>query len=169
MPTPPARSHALGHPWFPAGINQTPARWWILILLVVATGSGKTDMFMRLMHAIRWILTYAPLKPQARDMYYCFERKFVLMVRVENGLSCVLMDYICIWTTNGCTYITALSCTKHVWYSEHGTYYQFECILEWVMSATHVAVILRTRTSPAYEEEFTKMDYPDARNEYGTS
>ena len=37
------------------------------------------------------------------------------------------------------------------------------------MSATHVAVIPRTRTSPAYEEEFTKMDYPDARNEYGTS
>ena len=25
------------------------------------------------------------------------------------------------------------------------------------MSATHVAVILRTRTSPAYEEEFMKM------------
>ena len=37
------------------------------------------------------------------------------------------------------------------------------------MSATHVAVILRTRTSPAYEEEFMKMDYPDVRNEYGTS
>ena len=37
------------------------------------------------------------------------------------------------------------------------------------MSATHVAVIPRTRTSPAYEEEFMKMDYPDARNEYGTS
>ncbi|KIM59076.1 hypothetical protein SCLCIDRAFT_27522 [Scleroderma citrinum Foug A] len=32
------------------------------------------------------------------------------------------------------------------------------------MSATHVAVILRTRTGPAYEEEFTKMDYPDVRN-----
>ena len=37
------------------------------------------------------------------------------------------------------------------------------------MSATHIAVILRTRTSPAYEEEFMKMDYPDARNEYGMS
>ena len=37
------------------------------------------------------------------------------------------------------------------------------------MSATHVAVILRMRTSPAYEEEFMKMDYPDARNGYGTS
>ena len=37
------------------------------------------------------------------------------------------------------------------------------------MSATHVAVILHTRTSPAYEEEFTKMDYPDVRNGYGTS
>ena len=24
----------------------------------------------------------------------------------------------------------AMSCTKHVWYSEHGTYYQFEIILE---------------------------------------
>ena len=35
------------------------------------------------------------------------------------------------------------------------------------MSATHVAVILRTRTSPAYEEEFVKMDYPDVRNGYG--
>ena len=64
---------------------------------------------------------------------------------------------------------SALSCTKHVWYSEHGTYYRFEIILEQVMSATHVAVIPRTRTSPAYEEEFTKMDYPDARNEYGMS
>ena len=37
------------------------------------------------------------------------------------------------------------------------------------MSATHVAVFPHTRTSPAYEEEFMKMDYPDARNEYGTS
>ena len=36
------------------------------------------------------------------------------------------------------------------------------------MSATHVEVILRTRTSPAYEEEFMKMDYPDVRNGYGT-
>ena len=62
-----------------------------------------------------------------------------------------------------------LSHTKHVWYSEHGTYYQFEFILERAMSATHIAVILRTRTSPAYEEEFMKMDYPDVRNEYGTS
>ena len=62
-----------------------------------------------------------------------------------------------------------VSRTKHVWYSEHGTYYRFEFILEQVMSATHVAVILRMRTSPAYEEEFMKMDYPDARNEYGTS
>ncbi|KIM59769.1 hypothetical protein SCLCIDRAFT_27024 [Scleroderma citrinum Foug A] len=63
----------------------------------------------------------------------------------------------------------AVSRTKHVWYSEHGMYCQFEIILERAMSATHVAVILRMRTSPAYEEEFTKMDYPDARNEYGTS
>ena len=63
----------------------------------------------------------------------------------------------------------ALSCTKHVWYSEHGTYYRFEFILERAMSATHIAVILRTRTSPAYEEEFMKMEYPDARNGYGTS
>ena len=54
-----------------------------------------------------------------------------------------------------------MSCTKHVWYSEHGTYYRFKFILERAMSATHVAVILRTRTSPAYEEEFLKMDYPD--------
>ena len=37
------------------------------------------------------------------------------------------------------------------------------------MSATHVAVILRMRTGPAYEEESMKTDYPDARNEYGTS
>ena len=35
------------------------------------------------------------------------------------------------------------------------------------MSATHVAVILRTRTGPAYEEESMKTDYPDVRNEYG--
>ena len=62
-----------------------------------------------------------------------------------------------------------LSRTKHVWYSEHGMYCQFEIILERAMSATHVAVILRTRTSPAYEGEFMKMDYPDARNGYSTS
>ena len=37
------------------------------------------------------------------------------------------------------------------------------------MSVTHVAVILHTRTSPAYEEEFMKMDYPDVRNGYGMS
>ena len=37
------------------------------------------------------------------------------------------------------------------------------------MSATHIAVILRMRTGPAYEEESMKTDYPDARNEYGTS
>ena len=37
------------------------------------------------------------------------------------------------------------------------------------MSATHVAVILHTRTGPAYEEESMKMDYPDVRNEYSTS
>ena len=65
--------------------------------------------------------------------------------------------------------VRTLSCTKHVWYSEHGMYCQFEIILEQAMSATHVAVILRTRTSPAYEEEFMKMDYPDARNGYSTS
>ena len=62
-----------------------------------------------------------------------------------------------------------LSHTKHVWYSEHGMYCRFEIILERAMSATHVAVILHMRTSPVYEEEFTKMDYPDVRNEYGTS
>ena len=37
------------------------------------------------------------------------------------------------------------------------------------MSVTHVAVILCTRTGPAYEEESMKTDYPDARNEYGMS
>ena len=63
----------------------------------------------------------------------------------------------------------SLSHTKHVWYSEHGTYYRFEFILERAMSATHVAVILHMRTSPAYEEEFLKKDYPDVRNEYGMS
>ena len=36
------------------------------------------------------------------------------------------------------------------------------------MSVTHVAVVLCTRTGPAYEEEFTKKNYPDARNGYGT-
>ena len=62
-----------------------------------------------------------------------------------------------------------VSRTKHVWYSEHGMYCRFEIILERAMSATHVAVIPHTRTSPAYEEEFTKMDYPDVRNGYGMS
>ena len=61
----------------------------------------------------------------------------------------------------------AVSHTKHVWYSEHGTYYRFEFILEQAMSATHVAVILCMRTGPAYEEESMKTDYPDVRNEYG--
>ena len=37
------------------------------------------------------------------------------------------------------------------------------------MSVTHIAVILRTKTGPAYEEESMKTDYPDVRNEYGTS
>ena len=64
---------------------------------------------------------------------------------------------------------STVSRTKHVWYSEHGTYYQFEFILERAMSATHVAVILCTGTSPAYEEESMKTDYPDARNGYGMS
>ena len=36
------------------------------------------------------------------------------------------------------------------------------------MSATHIAVILRTRTGPAYGEESMKTDYPDVRNEYTT-
>ena len=62
-----------------------------------------------------------------------------------------------------------VSRTKHIWYSEHGMYCRVEIILERAMSATHIAVILHMRTSPAYEEEFTKMDYPDARNEYSMS
>jgi len=28
------------------------------LLLVVATGSGKTDMFIRLMHVVQWIATH---------------------------------------------------------------------------------------------------------------
>ena len=36
------------------------------------------------------------------------------------------------------------------------------------MSVTHVAVIPHMRTGPAYEES-TKTNYPDVRNEYGTS
>ena len=62
-----------------------------------------------------------------------------------------------------------MSHTKHVWYSEHGMYCRFKIILERAMSATNVAVILHMRTSPAYEEEFVKMDYPDVRNGYSTS
>ena len=63
--------------------------------------------------------------------------------------------------------LNPLSRTKHVWYSEHGTYYRFKIILERVMSVTHVAVIPHMGTSPAYEEESMKMDYPDVRNGYG--
>ena len=37
------------------------------------------------------------------------------------------------------------------------------------MSVTHVTVILHTRIGPAYKEESMKTDYPDVRNEYGTS
>ena len=48
-----------------------------------------------------------------------------------------------------------LSCTKHVWYSEHGMYCRFEIILERAMSVTHVAVIPCTRTH-SDEEEFPK-------------
>ena len=51
--------------------------------------------------------------------------------------------------------LIAVSRTKHVWYSEHGTYYRFEFILERMMSATHVAVIPCTRTH-SDEEEFLK-------------
>ena len=65
--------------------------------------------------------------------------------------------------------VKPVSRTKHIWYSEHGMYCRFEIILERTMSATHIAVILRMRTSPAYEEEFMKMDYADARNGYGMS
>ena len=50
---------------------------------------------------------------------------------------------------------TSVSHTKHIWYSEHGTYCQFEIILERAMSVTHVAIIPCTRTSPD-EEEFLK-------------
>ena len=80
-----------------------------------------------------------------------------------------LLDRVSVLTihVSGAQRRSTVSRTKHVWYSEHGTYYRFEFILEQAMSVTHVAVILRTRTSPAYEEEFMKMDYPDARNEYG--
>ncbi|KIM55788.1 hypothetical protein SCLCIDRAFT_133927, partial [Scleroderma citrinum Foug A] len=49
----------------------------------------------------------------------------------------------------------AVSRTKHVWYSEHGMYCRFEIILERAMSATHVAVIPRTRTH-SDKEEFPK-------------
>ena len=48
-----------------------------------------------------------------------------------------------------------LSCTKHIWYSEHGMYCQFEIILERAMSATHIAVIPHMRTH-SDEEEFLK-------------
>ena len=48
-----------------------------------------------------------------------------------------------------------VSHTKHVWYSEHGMYCQFEIILEQAMSATHVAVIPYMRTH-SDEEEFPK-------------
>ena len=37
------------------------------------------------------------------------------------------------------------------------------------MSVTHIAVILHTRTGPAYEDESMKMNYPDVRNEYSMS
>ena len=49
----------------------------------------------------------------------------------------------------------AVSHTKHIWYSGHGTYHRFEIILERVMSVTHVAVIPCMRTGPD-EEEFLK-------------
>ena len=50
---------------------------------------------------------------------------------------------------------STVSCTKPVWYSEHGTYCGFEIILEGGMSATHVAVIPCTRTH-SDEEGFLK-------------
>ena len=52
--------------------------------------------------------------------------------------------------------VDTVSHTKHVWYSEHGTYYQFKFILERAMSATHVAVIPRMRTH-SDKEEFEEM------------
>ena len=51
--------------------------------------------------------------------------------------------------------ISALSRTKHIWYSEHGMYCRFKIILERVMSATHIAVIPHMRTH-SDKEEFPK-------------
>ena len=61
----------------------------------------------------------------------------------------------CHLETGGGRLLVLVSCTKHVRYSEHGMYCQFEIILEQAMSATHIAVIPCTRTSPD-EEEFPK-------------
>ena len=48
--------------------------------------------------------------------------------------------------------VVAMSHTKHVWYSEHGTYCQFKIILEGGMSVTHIAIIPCTRTHSDKEE-----------------
>ena len=60
-----------------------------------------------------------------------------------------------LWVIEGLAGLGVVSCTKYVWYSEHGTYHRFKIILEQAMSATHIAVIPCTRTSPD-EEEFPK-------------
>ena len=64
----------------------------------------------------------------------------------------VIQTGLAIWRKD---VLQAESHTKHIWYSEHGTYHQFKIIPERVMSLTHVAVILCTRTGPD-EEEFLK-------------
>ena len=90
----------------------------------------------------------------------------VLTLQLETGDGGFLHNWK-LWSGPNRLWSSPVSHTKHVWYSEHGTYYWFKFILEQAMSVTHIAVILHRRTGPAYEEESMKMDYPDARNEYG--
>ena len=56
------------------------------------------------------------------------------------------VEWVCLAGEYWSCYWRLVSRTKHIWYSEHGMYCRFEIILEWAMSATHVAVILHTRT-----------------------
>ena len=66
--------------------------------------------------------------------------------------------YVNLWPRTSPYHLPAtclVSRTKHVWYSEHGMYCRFEIILEWAMSATHVAVIPHMRTH-SDKEEFPK-------------
>ena len=132
------------------------------VVVVACCESGEVVWVWRVVVWLRLVSISKQISIQ--NLPHTNNRPCCLWAEVRGTATCERCCRVSIGSINA-----AVSRTKHVWYSEHGTYYRFEFILERAMSATHIAVILCTRTSPAYEEEFMKMDYPDARDEYGMS